>query len=102
MMPPFFSRRGCTTTSLRQCLSPRPALRDKNEDGERSQDRKAKEARKMFMAIEDGFAAAIGEEAIKQSQEVRSRSRDAFDASGTMAPIGYHYFGAELIRDKDR
>jgi hypothetical protein len=56
-----------------------------------SEDQKAQEARKRFMAIEDGFAAAIGEEAIKQLQEVRSRDDDAFDDSGTMAPIGYYY-----------
>jgi hypothetical protein len=63
------------------------------------------------MTIEDGFAAAIGEEAIKQLQEVRDTSDDAFDRSGTMAPtgyyyhwgrlapIGYHYVGGELLSD---
>jgi hypothetical protein len=56
-----------------------------------SEDQKAKEARKRFITIEDGFAAAMGEEAIKQLQEVRSRDDDAFDDSGAMAPIGYYY-----------
>jgi hypothetical protein len=60
--------------------------------------RKAQEARKRFMTIEDGFAVAIGEEAIKQLQEVRSRDDNAFDDSGTMAPIGYYYdYGGELV-----
>lgn len=64
----------------------------------RSLKSKGDDARKRFMAIEDGFAVAIGEEAIKQLQEVRSRDDNAFDDSGMMAPIGYYYdYGGKLV-----
>jgi hypothetical protein len=44
--------------------------------------------------IEDAMAAAVGQEAVKQLEEVRSRLDDAFDHTGKkpMAPVGYHYW----------
>jgi hypothetical protein len=90
----------------------RHRVRKALEAAEWSNDQDDKEARKRFITIEDGFAAAMGEEAIKQLQEVRSREDNAFDKSGAMArigyyydwrgklaPIGYQYFGEELLSD---
>jgi hypothetical protein len=66
-------------------------------------------ARRKMTVIEDGVAAAIGQEAVAQLKDVRSRKYDAFDRSGKkpMAPVGYHYFPTsirpyveELVQDK--
>src|SRR5262249_14417268 len=50
-------------------------------------------SRKMTM-IEDGMAAAVGQEAVAQLEDVRGRPHYAFDRSGKkpMAPTGYRYF----------
>ena len=50
--------------------------------------------RQQYMAIEDGFAAAMGEEAIKELAQVRAAEHGSFDRSGRkpMAPEGFHYF----------
>jgi hypothetical protein len=49
--------------------------------------------RKQYRAIEDAFAAAIGNEAIEELQRVRGAPSDAFDRSGkkSMASTGYRY-----------
>jgi len=48
--------------------------------------------------IENAFAAAVGESAIDELRQVRSRDADAFDRTGTkpMAPVGHHYFPVSL------
>jgi hypothetical protein len=54
--------------------------------------------RKQYVAIEDAFAAAIGNEAIEELQRVREAPHDAFDRSGRkpMASIGYSYVPVSL------
>jgi hypothetical protein len=56
------------------------------------------EVNKIIKMIEDAMAAAIGEEAVAQLKDVRSKNSDAFDRSGKkpMAPIGYHYFPTSI------
>jgi hypothetical protein len=50
--------------------------------------------RQQYMAIEDGFAAATGEDAIKELAQVRAADHDSFDRSGRkpIAPKGFRYF----------
>jgi hypothetical protein len=64
--------------------------------------------RQQYMAIEDGFAAAIGKEATAELERVRAAAHSAFDRSGIkpMAPEGFHYspvslnpYDEELKRD---
>jgi hypothetical protein len=81
-------------------------------ENEEKRDKYLEEAhteRRKMTAIEDGVAAAIGQEAVAQLKDVRSRKYDAFDRSGKkpMAPIGFHYFPTsirpyveELVPDK--
>jgi hypothetical protein len=72
--------------------------------------KEAWEERKRYEMIEDGFAAAVGKEAIEELRQVRERSHDAFDRPGrNIAPAGYHYFPAsirpyteKLVPDKDK
>jgi len=54
---------------------------------------------KQYVAIEDGFAAAIGNEAIEELRRVREAPIGAFDRSGRkpMAPIGYLYVPVSLF-----
>jgi hypothetical protein len=54
--------------------------------------------RKQYVAIEDAFAAAIGNEAIEELRRVREAQIGAFDRSGRkpMAPIGYLYVPVSL------
>jgi hypothetical protein len=54
--------------------------------------------RKQYVAIEDGFAAAIGNEAMEELQRVREAPHDAFDRSGRkpMASIGHRYVMVSL------
>ena len=54
--------------------------------------------RKQYLAIEDAFAAAIGNEAIEELKRVREAPHDAFDRSGRkpMASIGYGYVPVSL------
>jgi len=49
--------------------------------------------RKQYLAIEDAFAAAIGNEAIEELKRAREAPHDAFDRSGRkpMASIDYGY-----------
>ncbi len=57
----------------------------------------AKQIVRQYMAIEDGFAAAMGEKAIKQLQQVRATEHDSFDRSGRkIAPEGFHYFSVSI------
>ena len=60
----------------------------KGEDG-----RRALDEYKQCTAIEDAFAAAVGNEAIEELRLVRDAPSGAFDRSGRkpMAPIGYRY-----------
>ncbi len=51
------------------------------------------EERRELEAIENAFAAQIGQEAITILTEVRLRRYDAFDRAGkNLAPDGFHYF----------
>ena len=54
--------------------------------------------RQQYIAIEDGFAAAIGKEAIAELERVRGAAHSSFDRSGIkpMAPEGFHYFPVSL------
>jgi hypothetical protein len=48
--------------------------------------------------IKDGMAAAVGQKAVAQLEDVRKARHDAFDRSGKkpMAPIGFHYFPTSI------
>jgi hypothetical protein len=70
-------------------------------ESEEERDKYSEEAhteRRKMTAIEDGVAAAIGQEAVALLEDVRSKKYDAFDRSGKkpMAPIGYHYFPTSI------
>jgi len=53
----------------------------------------AEQSWRAKVAIEDGFAAAIGDEAVQLLRRVRAVNHNAFDRSGKkpMAPDGYYY-----------
>jgi hypothetical protein len=74
------------------------ALETENEGKRDEYWEEADAARRKVTVIEDGVAAAIGQEAVAQLKDVRSRKYDAFDRSGKkpMAPIGYHYFPTSI------
>jgi hypothetical protein len=74
------------------------ALETENEERRDEYWEEAHAARSKMTVIEDGVAAAIGQEAVAQLKDVRSRKYDAFDRSGKkpMAPIGYHYFPTSI------
>jgi hypothetical protein len=57
-----------------------------------------RQMREQYMAIEDGFSAAIGKEATAELQRVRTAAGDSFDRSGIkpMAPEGFYYFQVSL------
>lgn len=66
-------------------------------DNEKKQDSYGKESwliSQQYMAIEESFAAAIGNNALAELQQVRSASPFRFDRSGIkpIAPEGFHYF----------
>src|SRR5262249_26336298 len=65
-----------------------------DEDQRNTYEEEAHAMRGKMTMIEDGMAAAIGQEAVAQLKDVRSRPPGAFDRSGKkpMAPVGYHYF----------
>jgi len=69
-----------------------------NANDKESYEQTARLERKQYVAIEDGFAAAIGDEAIQELRRVREAPHDAFDRSGRkpMAPIGYLYVPVSL------
>jgi hypothetical protein len=74
------------------------AAETENEEKRNEYLEEAHAARRKMTVIEDGVAAAIGQEAVAQLKDVRSRKYDAFDRSGKkpMAPIGYHYFPTSI------
>jgi hypothetical protein len=73
-----------------------------------SYEQQAQEEKKQYELIENAFAASMGNDAIKELQQIKQRKYDAFDRSGkNIAPIGYHYFPTsftpyteELVVDK--
>jgi hypothetical protein len=69
---------------------------DKNEQEGYGED--AWQMKQQYMAIEDGFAAAIGKEATVELQRVRTAEHGSFDRSGRkpMAPEGFSYFPVSL------
>jgi len=69
-----------------------------NANDKESYEQTARLERKQYVAIEDGFAAAIGDEAIQELLRVREAPIGAFDRSGRkpMAPIGYLYVPVSL------
>jgi len=69
-----------------------------NVNEKESYEQTASLERKQYVAIEDEFAAAIGNGAIEELRRVREASIGAFDRSGRkpMAPIGYLYVPVSL------
>src|SRR6516162_9443719 len=69
-----------------------------NVNEKESHEQTASLERKQYVAIEDEFAAAIGNEAIEELRRVRDAPIGAFDRSGRkpMAPIGYLYVPVSL------
>jgi len=69
-----------------------------NANEKESYEQTASLERKQYVAIEDEFAAAIGNEAIEELRRVRGAPIGAFDRSGRkpMAPIGYVYVPVSL------
>jgi len=69
-----------------------------NVNEKESYEQTASLERKQYVAIEDEFAAAIGNEAIEELRRVREAPIGAFDRSGRkpMAPIGYLYVPVSL------
>jgi len=69
-----------------------------NVNEKESYEQTASLERKQYVAIEDEFAAAIGNEAIEELRRVRDAPIGAFDRSGRkpMAPIGYLYVPVSL------
>jgi hypothetical protein len=79
-----------------------------DEKKRESYGKKSRQMRQQYMAIEDGFAAAIGKEATAELERVRATAHSSFDRSGIkpMAPEGFHYspvslnpYDEELKRD---
>jgi hypothetical protein len=60
--------------------------------------RESWQTRQQYMAIEDGFSAAIAKEATAELQRVRAAAHGSFDRSGIkpMAPEGFRYFPVSL------
>jgi hypothetical protein len=69
-----------------------------NANDKESYEQTARLEYKQYVAIEDGFAGAIGNEAIEELRRVREAPHDAFDRSGRkpMASIGYSYVPVSL------
>jgi len=69
-----------------------------NVNEKESYEQTASLERKQYVAIEDEFAAAIGNEAIEELRRVGDAPIGAFDRSGRkpMAPIGYLYVPVSL------
>jgi hypothetical protein len=69
-----------------------------DEKKQEAHDAEAWRMRQQYMAIEDGFAAAMGEEAIKELQQVRAAPHGSFDRSGRkpIAPEGFRYSPVSL------
>jgi hypothetical protein len=64
-----------------------------DEEKEESYGKESWQMRQQYMAIEDGFAAAIGKEATAELERVRAAAHRSFDRSGIkpMAPEGFYY-----------
>jgi hypothetical protein len=63
-------------------------------EGENGRDRCATDLRKEELhltAIEDGFAEAVGPEAVDTLRLIRAKDLDAFSRSGELAPDGYRW-----------
>jgi len=69
-----------------------------NEKKQEAYGAEAWQMRQQYMAIEDGFAAAMGEEAIKELTRVRAAGHGSFDRSGRkpIAPEGFRYSPVSL------
>jgi hypothetical protein len=69
------------------------SLESSNEKKREAYGAEGWQMRQQYMAIEDGFAAAMGEEAIKELAQVRTAEYDSFDRSGRkpIAPEGFRY-----------
>jgi hypothetical protein len=64
-----------------------------DEDGRESYEKEQLNEEQRYLMIEDGFAAAVGSEAIEMLKRVRQASHRSFDRSGRkpIAPPGFHY-----------
>jgi hypothetical protein len=54
------------------------------------------EVSKKITMVEDGMAAAVGQEAIAQLEDARRRPHDAFDCKADGSPIGYCSFPTSI------
>jgi hypothetical protein len=71
---------------------------ESSEKKQEAHDEEAWRMRQQYVAIEDGFAAAVGEEALKELQRVRAAQHGSFDRSGRkpIAPDGFRYSPVSL------
>jgi hypothetical protein len=69
-----------------------------DKEKQESYDKESWQMRQQYMAIENGFAAAIGEEATAELQRIRAARHSSFDRSGRkpMAPEGFRYSPVSL------
>jgi hypothetical protein len=59
-------------------------------------DREAHEEGRQIKAIENGFAEAVGPEAVDALGQIRAKRYDDFNSAGKLAPDGYRYRGFSL------
>jgi hypothetical protein len=62
-----------------------------DEEKRKAYDEEAIEVSRKITMIEDGMAAAVGQEAVAQLEDARRRPHDAFDPKADGSPIVYHY-----------
>lgn len=75
------------------CTSSFLSAEANSEAGREKYGKQYDDERRELEAIENAFAAQIGQEAVATLAEVRLRRYDAFDRGGrNLAPPGFHYF----------
>jgi len=67
-----------------------------DEEKRKVYDEEAIEVSRKITMIEDGMAAAVGQEAVAQLGDARRRPHDAFDRNADGSPIGYRYFPTSI------
>jgi len=78
------------------------ASEEENEEVKKEEDSQHIVASKKVWAIEDAFASAINQEAVKELDRIRQITRfDAFNNRGELSPEGFRFEDGELISDKD-
>lgn len=79
-----------------------------DEDDKENEEKKQKECEKdayiegnKITVIEDFFAHSIGDDAVKELDQIRKLSHSHFSHLGEMAPMGSHYnFDDEIVKNK--